>query len=115
MKGIKDPDALSAFLQLQGFAQGGMISEPSYLVSMRTNKLWGTVAEHGTERVLSAAQTNLERAREDLAVSIGEFHAHINWSGSAGSPEDRKRLAEDLHIEFLRKMADTMRRQGMIR
>ena len=37
---------------LYGHAGGGVISEPSYLVSMRSGRLWGSVAEQGAETVI---------------------------------------------------------------
>lgn len=120
------PDKLSEFLTAQGFARGGVVAEPSYLVSMRSGKLWGTIAEKGPEEVRSAEDTAIARARRSIdrsyedaqradAVRIGDVKIDINWHGDAGSMEDKQRLAEDLHVMFLRKLADTMKRQGMIR
>ncbi|MGE3267150.1 MAG: peptidoglycan DD-metalloendopeptidase family protein [Chloroflexota bacterium] len=53
---------------MRGYARGGLISEPSLLVSMRTGRPWGSIAEEGPELVTSTAQT---RARFTESLRTG--------------------------------------------
>jgi TP901 family phage tail tape measure protein len=52
------------------YASGGLVTEPSLMVSARTGRAWGTIAESGAERVIPTA---LSAGAAGTAVVGGQF------------------------------------------
>lgn len=108
--------------KFKGYAAGGWVSEPSYLVSARSGRPWGTIAERGPEYVTPSAGMIDRRPmlgpgpRSDRA-GMGGFMAAAHPGGAGASTY----MEGDIHVsgvglgEVAREIERQQKRQRILR
>jgi TP901 family phage tail tape measure protein len=89
------------------YAAGGIVGEPSLMVSMRTGRAWGTIAENAPEVVVP---TRLGAAAAGGGGSMGDFAPQFHIYQSPG--EDGADLADRIHETLRNAMPTYLKRYG---